>query len=70
MKMNHKNSFKKAFLNANFTRHSLCILFFWFSFFVGITYQDEDIVFRFIIEYNSLTNFGPHVVGLFLCEDF
>jgi len=27
-------------------------------------------VFRFIIEYNSLTDFGPHVIGLFLCKDF
>jgi len=70
MKMNHKISFKKTFLNANFTRHSLCILLFWFSFFFGITYQGEDIVFRFIIEYNSLMDFGPHVVGLFLCEVF
>jgi hypothetical protein len=27
-------------------------------------------VFRFIIEYSSLTDFGSHVVGLFLYEDF
>ncbi len=40
-----------------------------FNFF-GIAYQGKDIVFRFIIKYNSLTNFGPHVVGLFLCKDF
>jgi hypothetical protein len=27
-------------------------------------------VFIFIIEYSSLMNFDPHVVGLFLYEDF
>jgi hypothetical protein len=27
-------------------------------------------VFRFIIEYNKLMDFGPQVVGLFLYEDF
>jgi hypothetical protein len=39
-------------------------------FFFGITYQGKDIVFRFIIKYNSLTNFGPQIVGLFLYKDF
>jgi hypothetical protein len=29
------------------------------SLFVGLTYQDKDIVFRFIIEYSSLMDFGP-----------
>ncbi len=38
--------------------------------FVGLAYQDKDIVFRFIIEYTSLRDFGPQVVGLFLYEDF
>jgi len=35
--------------------------------FVGLAYQGKDIVFRFIIEYNSLRDFGPEVVvvGLF-----
>jgi hypothetical protein len=48
-----------------------CVDFcFGFHFFGGITYQCEDIVFRFIIEYNNLTDFDPHVVGLFLYEDF
>jgi hypothetical protein len=49
------------------------IHFVYFSFgfhFFGIAYQGEDIVFKFIIKYNSLTNFGTHVVGLFLCKDF
>jgi hypothetical protein len=33
-------------------------------------YQGKDIVFRFIIEYSSLRDFGPgHVIGLFLYED-
>ncbi len=27
-------------------------------------------MFRFIIEYNRLRDFGPYVVGLFLHEDF
>jgi len=27
--------------------------------FVGVAYQGKDIVFRFIIEYNNLRNFGP-----------
>jgi hypothetical protein len=30
----------------------------------------RDIVFTFIIEYNSLRDFGPKAIGLFLCEDF
>jgi hypothetical protein len=30
----------------------------------------KNIVFIFIIKINSLMSFGPHVVGLFLCEDF
>jgi hypothetical protein len=34
--------------------------------FVGLAYQGKDIVFRFIIEYSSLMDFGPEVVGLFL----
>jgi hypothetical protein len=28
-------------------------------FVVGLAYQGKDIVFRFIIEYNSLKDFGP-----------
>jgi hypothetical protein len=27
--------------------------------FIGLAYQGEDIVFRFIIEYSSLRDFGP-----------
>jgi len=27
-------------------------------------------VFTLIIEYGNLTDFGPHVIGLFLYEDF
>jgi hypothetical protein len=38
--------------------------------FVGLAYQGKDIVFRFIIEYSNLMDFGPEVVGLFLFEDF
>jgi hypothetical protein len=27
--------------------------------FIGLTYEGKDIVFRFIIEYSSLRDFGP-----------
>jgi hypothetical protein len=38
--------------------------------FFGFAYQGKDIVFRFIIEYSSLRNYGPYLVGLFLYDDF
>jgi hypothetical protein len=38
--------------------------------FIGLAYQGKDIVFRFIIEYSSLMDFDPYVIGLFLYEDF
>ncbi len=41
--------------------------------FFGLAFQGKDIVFRFIIEYSSLMDFGPYVViiiDLFLYEDF
>jgi hypothetical protein len=38
--------------------------------FVGLAYQGKDFVFRFIIEYSSLMDFGPLVIGLFLEEEF
>jgi hypothetical protein len=39
--------------------------------FIALAYQGKDIVFRFIIEYSSLSDFGPEVIiGLFLYEDF
>jgi hypothetical protein len=39
--------------------------------FVCLAYPGKDIVFRFIIEYSSLMDFGPYVIkGLFLYEDF
>ncbi len=38
--------------------------------FVGLAYQGKDIVFRFIIEYSGLMDFGPYIVGSFLSEDF
>jgi hypothetical protein len=34
--------------------------------FIGLAYQGKDIVFRFIIEYSSLMDFGPLVIVLFL----
>ncbi len=30
-----------------------------FNDFIGLAYQGKDIVFRFIIEYSSLMDFGP-----------
>ncbi len=36
----------------------------------SIAYQGKDIVFRFVIEYSSLRDFGPEVIGLFLYEGF
>jgi len=38
--------------------------------FVGAAYQGKYIVLKFIIEYSSLRDFGPHGIGLFLYEDF
>jgi hypothetical protein len=45
-------------------------LFVWYVLFVGFAYKGKDIVFGFIIEYSSLRDFGPSVIGLFLYEDF
>jgi hypothetical protein len=39
-------------------------------YFVGLAYQGKDSVFRFIIEYSWLMDFGPSVIGLFSYEDF
>ncbi len=38
--------------------------------FVGLAYRGKDIAFRFIIEYSSLRDFDPWVIGLFLYKDF
>jgi hypothetical protein len=47
------------------------ILLFQRDSFVGLAYQGKNIVFRFIIEYSSLRDFGSYVIiGLFLYEDF
>ncbi len=35
---------------------------------MNLAYQGKDIMFRFIIEYSSLRDFG--LIGLFLYEDF
>jgi hypothetical protein len=37
--------------------------------FIVLAYQGKNIVFTFIIEYTSLRDFGPYVIGLFLYED-
>jgi len=66
-------TFAKKSLNAKLTcciRFFLsffflsCLVVFFLScnmflLFVGLTYQGKDIVFRFIIEYSSLKDFGP-----------
>jgi hypothetical protein len=38
--------------------------------FIGFPYQGKDIVLRFIIEYLSLRDYGPYVIGVLLYEDF
>jgi hypothetical protein len=38
--------------------------------FVGLAYQGNKIVFRFIIQYSSLMDLGPSIIGLLLFEDF
>jgi hypothetical protein len=40
------------------------------DFIFGLVYQGKDIVFTFIVEYSSLRDFGPQVVGLILYDDF
>jgi hypothetical protein len=37
---------------------------------VALDFIGKDIVFRFIIEYSSLRDFGPYVLRLFLYEVF
>jgi glucan phosphoethanolaminetransferase (alkaline phosphatase superfamily) len=51
--------------------HVLNVLYSW-SFFVGFACQGKDtIVFRFIIEYSSLRDFGSYIIiSLFSYEDF
>jgi len=41
------------------TYHGFFIIWFSHSSFVGFAYQGKDIVFRFIMEYSSLMDFGP-----------
>jgi hypothetical protein len=53
----------KIICHLNLFQHkSYCI-------FIVLAYQGKDIVFRFIIEYTSLRDFGPFVIGLFWYED-
>jgi hypothetical protein len=40
------------------------------GFVVGLGYQGKDIMLRFIIEYSSLRDLGPWLIGLFILEDF
>ncbi len=51
-----------------------CFIPSWLSFakswnFIGLAYQGKDIVLRFIVEYNSLRDFGPLLVGQFWYKD-
>jgi hypothetical protein len=39
------------------------------SIFIGLAFVGKDIVFRSIIEYSSLTDFGPYIISLVLYED-
>jgi hypothetical protein len=32
--------------------------------FIGLAHQGKEIVFRFIIEYSSLRDFGPQVINI------
>jgi hypothetical protein len=34
---------------------------------MGLAYQGEDIVFRFITEYSSLRDFGPQIRSISIC---
>jgi hypothetical protein len=38
----------------------------WWSEFHGLALVGKDIVFRFIIEYNSSRDFAPYIICLFL----
>jgi hypothetical protein len=42
------------------TRSPLVQYIDWSRWFVGLAYQGKDIVFRFIVEYSSLRDFGPY----------
>ncbi len=53
----------KIICHMNLFQHkSYCI-------FIVLALVGKDIVFRFIMEYTSLRDFGPYVIGLFLYED-
>jgi hypothetical protein len=45
--------------NLSFTDWSFHICCIQDNNFVGLAYQGKDIVFRFIMEYSSLRDFGP-----------
>jgi hypothetical protein len=49
----------REFYNVAGKIHSCMILLLQDLPFVGLAYQGKDIVFRFIIEYRSLRDFGP-----------
>jgi hypothetical protein len=52
-------------LYKSFILYIFVLVFIFFG-----AHKGKNIVFRFIIKYNSLMDFGLHVVGLFLYEDF
>jgi hypothetical protein len=45
--------------DGNVVGTQTCQNFTWTNIFIGLAYQGKDIVFRFIIEYSSLRDFGP-----------
>jgi hypothetical protein len=69
---------EKAMLEVHELQGDLSRKIFWFDMgfvkfvkFDSLAYQGKDIVFRFIIEYSSLRDFGAYVIiVLFLYEDF
>jgi hypothetical protein len=61
--LNHGFDIWNFKLQALHVQLSFCLL--------ALAMKGKDIVFRFIIEYSSLRDFGSYVIiGLFLYEDF
>jgi len=48
----------KLFLGS-FANMFVCLFLVVVYLFIGLAYQGKDIVFKFIIEYTSLRDFGP-----------
>jgi hypothetical protein len=67
--MTNQSKEQSFFSNGSFEGHCIMYIFIqpkfrpihatWRLHFIGLAYQGKDIVFRFIIEYSSLRDFGP-----------